>query len=194
MSTVAYVAKLIERESIESPIQPTCRAFLLPHLATLKSMPSVSVINALCRKGDLQHNLCFLLALPELWEDMRLQGWSELCQSLPPRPTPAIFDPSGLFTDIMFLIRWLRIDVFRLFRTYDFDSVSDIRQIMTYCRINASLFFYSQSDLEDFDGDVFAPFIQIQSAQRRLLAEDANLAFRPVNDIEFRAYLANMPG
>ena len=171
----------------ESACHPTSRAYLqraLPHFT--KEQSTSFIISNLVQFGRDYNNM-LLVCAPELWMDFDVDDWTNLIGLATPRPRRDQFYDTGMFSDVSFLLRWIRIDALKLIGAADAVAACDKLAIAEYCWRYAP-FALSSSESALLGWDDVSNFLEILAGARaRLLSHCPILGECPASSDELRA-------
>lgn len=174
MEIVNLLAEIFDRAWNETAVLPLGRKFVLQYLPQLMQLDRLDLLTCSMKNFDRGENLSLLLSVPELWESMQLQDWSDLMKAMSPRPEVSVFDPTGCYVDMIFLIVELNLDGLQFALSQDELGVEDKRRIYRYCRATPHFEGIQKNDT-NLDGENWCSAEQILNYRSKLLAQNENL-------------------
>jgi len=189
MEVTNLLTEIYDRAWAESAVLPLSRSFILSYLPELMKADKLELLAYSFKNFDKNENQCFLLCVPELWELMKIEDWATLMELMSPRPTIGIFDPTGCYSDIIFLIKWLNLDGLQFSLSLNCLDAEDKQKICQYCRANASFLQPEHENFEDFDGEILCLADSVLSYRSKLLAQDQLLLPIYFDEMSFQKYV-----
>lgn len=189
MEIANLLTEIYDRAWSESSVLPLSRRFILPYLPQLMKADKIELLAYSFKNFDRGENESFLLCTPELWQSMKLEDWAALIKLLSPRPAISIFDPTGSYSDMIFLIKWLNLDGLKFALSLDCLNAEDKQQICHYCRANISFLQRNHEDFEDFDGETWCFADSLLSYRSKLLTQEQRLLPIYSDEISFQNYV-----
>ncbi|MGE5657474.1 MAG: hypothetical protein ACM37W_12780 [Actinomycetota bacterium] len=185
----SLLTEIYDRAWAESPVLPLSRRFVLPYLPQLMKADKLELLVYSFKNFDRGENESFLLCIPELWEFMKIEDWTNLINLLSPRPIITVFDSTGCYSDIIFFIKWLNLDGLQFALSLDSLNAEDKQQICHYCRANVSFLQRDHEDFEDFDGKILCLADSLLNYRSKLLAQEQNLLPTYSDLVSFQNYV-----
>lgn len=189
MSINDLAAEIHDKAWVESAAKPIGRSFLLPYIVQLRDVSPVEFMVHNMVAFDAGYNIAFLQSAPEVWEHLVADDWRTVMRRLSPRPEFSHFDPTGKYSDIVFLVATLNVDAVGWMMSMDDIFQEDKLQVVRYCLANAALLFDEREDWSDFDGITFCDVGRVANYRSRLLEQQHNLWPSYTNCVTYKAYL-----
>ena len=151
MSEIENLAWEIYRNE---PAGENLREFYLRYLDKAKRFGKFDFLIANFKNFDLDNNIGLMLLLPELWMNFETGDWIALIKNMGDRPLKIKSEQydTGIFTDIVFLCKYLEIDALDLSLNHsDLSSVNKLA-ILNYSRIFCDNFTKNPPEIESLNG------------------------------------------
>ncbi|WMS87505.1 hypothetical protein [Pleionea litopenaei] len=120
-----------------------------------------------------------LLSSEDLLNNLSSDDWISILECSNRAANPLDENNDGFFTDIYFLVKYLRLDFFDYLLASDKVSSNDKKNILSFCKLKSSRLALDELDIEDMDGDYFISYEVIERKRLELLENDV------FNEIKF---------
>jgi len=192
MKNYQLILQIFDRAWEESDVIPLSRKFILPYLSQLLEMNSLQLILYSFKNLAQEEILPFLLCTPEIWESMKLSDWVIVIKEMSPRQKYSHFFPNKSYSDIIFFIKWLNLDVLQFILDLNEVTSEEQKKICSYCCRFYDSLVITEDDLEDLNGEVFTRIDVLNHYRDKLIAENIKLLPTYSDKISFKNHIENI--
>lgn len=184
-----FIKNLVDEAWRLNPTTGMTRPYIKGIITDILRWNPVEFVVGLGSHLDRRDVTSILLSAPELWFCLGIDDWRRIVRGLSPKPDRGFADWSGFYSDIEFLALYLRIDPIAVAcHSKTSLTMSDKRQVCQYCLDEADVLFMTAEDCSYLDGNLRISIEELNSARKRIIAEDESVVPQYSNAAELREY------
>ncbi len=151
----------------------TGRPFFLLYIQRLNEFDFSELIACTIKHFPQSFNVALILSLPELWKGYDVESWFSLIKKATPRSNPIVTGlDNGEFSDILFLIKYIRINIVAWYLEQADIPKADKKYMLQFCLRQGSKLFMDEIDMEDLDGEFFVGVEDLNNLRVEFLHKD----------------------
>lgn len=181
-----YFYNLEKKAQEESDIYPIDRNFIKLHLQEfINTFDKKEIILFHLNNCPYDYSIKFLLCTPEIWQILSLEDWEEIIYKVErPIKVRYLIDDIGNFNDILFLNRYIGINVFKLIEENPNLPPDKKKSILNYFKIAPENLLYTSWDEELFTDKWIAEKKHFITYQKYLIKMGAEESINSVEGLE----------